>query len=75
MAVSEDTEAPRYWAFRILVGFGIALGAVIVINLASSIAAGNADAKVVKQAVAIQKQLSSFQRPGKNKKFNNKYNN
>lgn len=75
LAVSEDTEAPRYWAFRILVGFGIALGAVVVINLGSSIAAGNADAKVVKQAMTIQKQLSSFQRPVKNKKFNNKYNN
>ena len=76
LAVSEDTEAPRYWAFRILVGFGVALGAVVAINLVASISASNTDAKIVKQAFEIQKQLSSLkQRPTRNKKFNNKYNN
>ena len=75
LAVSEDTEAPKYWAYRILIGFGIALGAVIGINLASSIAASNQDTKIINQAREIQAVLSSRQRPRKNKKFINKYNN
>ena len=75
LAVSEDTEAPKYWALRILVGFGIALGAVLVINLASSISADKQDKNVIKQAVELQKSLLTRERPSKNKKFINKYNN
>ena len=75
LAVSEDTEAPKYWALRILVGFGIALGAVLVINLASSISADKQDKNMIKQAVELQKSLLTRERPSKNKKFINKYNN